>query len=161
MSILITGGGSGIGAGAARYFSELGAKVTICGRREVNLKQVSKEIGPNCFGIRGDVSIAKQRAKVLDSAVRHGNGLDVLINCAANMLRGSISDLKESISHKCGFWNDADWRIYTPLEEISRFYYLSWFCTHTTCIPRGFTICCYQGSTGSTYKCSSSGAWTI
>ena len=31
MSILITGGGSGIGAGAARYFSELGAKVTICG----------------------------------------------------------------------------------------------------------------------------------
>lgn len=25
MSILITGGGSGIGAGAARYFSELGA----------------------------------------------------------------------------------------------------------------------------------------
>ena len=95
MSILITGGGSGIGAGAARYFSELGAKVTICGRREENLMKVSKEIGPNCFGIRGDVSIAKQRAKVLDSAVRHGNGLDVLINCAANMLRGSISDLKE------------------------------------------------------------------
>ena len=51
MSILITGGGSGIGAGAARYFSELGAHVTICGRREVNLTQVSKEIGPNCLGI--------------------------------------------------------------------------------------------------------------
>ena len=47
MSILITGGGSGIGAGAARYFSELGAKVTICGRREANVMQVSKEIGPN------------------------------------------------------------------------------------------------------------------
>ena len=69
MSILITGGGSGIGAGAARYFSELGAKVTICGRREVNLMQVSKEIGPNCFGIRADVSIAKQRAKVVQDHV--------------------------------------------------------------------------------------------
>ena len=32
---------------------------------------------------------------MIDAAVRHGNGLDVLINCAANMLRGSISDLKE------------------------------------------------------------------
>ena len=95
MSILITGGGSGIGAGAARYFSELGAHVTICGRREVNLMQVSKEIGPNCLGIKGDVSIAKQREKVIDAAVKHGNGLDVLINCAANMLRGPISDLKE------------------------------------------------------------------
>ena len=49
MSILITGGGSGIGAGAARYFSELGAKVTICGRREVNLKQVSKVMKSKLF----------------------------------------------------------------------------------------------------------------
>ncbi|SVD49884.1 uncharacterized protein METZ01_LOCUS402738, partial [marine metagenome] len=83
MSILITGGGSGIGAGAARYFSELGAKVTICGRREANVMQVSKEIGPNCLGIKGDVTIAKQRKKVLDAAVRHGKGLDALINSAA------------------------------------------------------------------------------
>ncbi|RZO44935.1 MAG: SDR family oxidoreductase [Proteobacteria bacterium] len=96
MSILITGGGSGIGAGAARYFSELGAKVTICGRREANVMKVSKEIGPNCLGIKGDVTIAKHRKKVLDTAVTHGNGLDVLINCAADMLRGSISDLKEN-----------------------------------------------------------------
>ena len=34
MSILVTGGGSGIGLGTARYCIERGAKVTICGRRE-------------------------------------------------------------------------------------------------------------------------------
>jgi|TARA_B110000263_G_C15286410_1_gene501006 3-oxoacyl-[acyl-carrier protein] reductase len=95
MSILITGGGSGIGAGAARYFSEQGAKVTICGRREANVIQVSKEIGPNCLGIKGDVTIAKQREKVLEAALNHGKGLDTLINSAADMLRGPISDLKE------------------------------------------------------------------
>jgi len=95
MSILITGGGSGIGAGAARYFSKLGAKVTICGRREANVMQVSKEIGTNCLGIKGDVTIAKQRKIVLDAAVRHGKGLDALINGAADMLRGPISDLNE------------------------------------------------------------------
>ena len=33
MSILITGGGSGIGLGTAQYCVDRGAKVTICGRR--------------------------------------------------------------------------------------------------------------------------------
>ena len=43
-SILITGGGGGIGFGAARHFIERGARVTICGRREENGK------GPDALG---------------------------------------------------------------------------------------------------------------
>ncbi|GIR14870.1 MAG: hypothetical protein CM15mP25_6250 [Gammaproteobacteria bacterium] len=38
MSILVTGGGSGIGLGTARYCIERGAKVTICGRRKTRFK---------------------------------------------------------------------------------------------------------------------------
>ena len=34
MSVVITGGGSGIGEATARYLAAQGAKVTICGRRE-------------------------------------------------------------------------------------------------------------------------------
>ena len=45
MSILITGGGSGIGLGAAKYFLELGAKVTICGRRESKIKAATVVYG--------------------------------------------------------------------------------------------------------------------
>ena len=33
MSVLVTGGGSGLGEGIARHFCDLGAKVTISGRR--------------------------------------------------------------------------------------------------------------------------------
>ena len=36
-SVLITGGGSGLGAGTARYFAARGARVTICGRRRDKL----------------------------------------------------------------------------------------------------------------------------
>jgi NADP-dependent 3-hydroxy acid dehydrogenase YdfG len=46
-SILISGGGSGIGKGAAIYLASQGAKVTICGRRQEKLKAVSDQIGSN------------------------------------------------------------------------------------------------------------------
>ena len=40
-SILITGGGSGIGKGTAKYLAKKGSKVTICGRREEKLVERS------------------------------------------------------------------------------------------------------------------------
>lgn len=95
MSILITGGGSGIGAGAARYFAERGAKVTICGRQEGKVKSVADELGANCLGVKGDVTKEEEREHALQSALNHGKGLDALISNAGNMLRGPITDLKE------------------------------------------------------------------
>ena len=44
MSILVTGGGSGIGFGTARYCIERGAKVTICGRREDKIQAAAAEL---------------------------------------------------------------------------------------------------------------------
>ena len=47
MSILITGGGSGIGYGTARHCIERGARVTICGRRPDKIEAAADELGPN------------------------------------------------------------------------------------------------------------------
>ncbi|UWR15499.1 SDR family NAD(P)-dependent oxidoreductase [Sulfitobacter sp. M368] len=92
-SLLVTGGGSGIGAEVARYFAARGARVTITGRRAEKIEAVSQDIGPNCIGIAGDVTNADDRARMIEVAVAHGGGLQGLFNNAGNMLRGSICDL--------------------------------------------------------------------
>ena len=82
MSILITGGGSGLGAGMARRYTALGARVTICGRREEKISAVAESIGEACLAVRADITQAADRARLVEAAVAHGGGLDALINNA-------------------------------------------------------------------------------
>lgn len=96
MSILITGGGSGIGAGAALYFAERGARVTVTGRRADKLETVRAEIGEACCPVQGDVTLDDDRRRMLEAAEAHGGGLDALISCAGNMYRGPITDLSQT-----------------------------------------------------------------
>jgi 3-oxoacyl-[acyl-carrier protein] reductase len=95
MSILITGGGSGIGLGTARYCIERGAKVTICGRRADKVAAAVAELGTSCHGVTADITIAEDRQKLLEAAINHGGQLDALVNNAGNMYRGAISELDE------------------------------------------------------------------
>ena len=95
MSVLVTGGGSGIGEGIARHFARGGAKVTISGRRQENIDAVTDAIGPACRGVAGDVTSAKDRATMLNAAIEHGGKLDVLVNNAANMYRQPVDAYTE------------------------------------------------------------------
>lgn len=95
MGVLVTGGGSGIGAGIARYFAERGARVTICGRREAKLRDTADSIGPNCNWVAGDICSADDRGRMLDAAASWGGRLDLLVNNAANMLNAGITELDE------------------------------------------------------------------
>jgi 3-oxoacyl-[acyl-carrier protein] reductase len=94
-SVLITGGGSGIGAATAAYLAERGARVTISGRREAKVRQVAQAIGPACLAVTGDVTLAADRERMVAQAVAHGAGLDALVNNAGNMYRGELANLTE------------------------------------------------------------------
>jgi 3-oxoacyl-[acyl-carrier protein] reductase len=95
MSVLVTGGGSGIGEGIARHLCGLGARVTISGRRADRIEAVAASIGERCRAVAGDVTVGDHRAAMVDAAVDHGGRLDVLVNNAGNMYRGPLTELRE------------------------------------------------------------------
>lgn len=92
-SILITGGGSGLGEATARYLVRKGAKVTISGRRADKVRAIADDVG--CAWVSGDVTNATDRQTMIDAAIVHGGKLDALFNNAGNMLRGSVEHLNE------------------------------------------------------------------
>jgi NAD(P)-dependent dehydrogenase (short-subunit alcohol dehydrogenase family) len=88
-SILITGGGSGLGLAMAKTFAAHGAEVAIAGRRKERLEAAAQEIagaareGGEVALFPADVRNPEEAAKlVADAAVRFGK-LDGLVNNAA------------------------------------------------------------------------------
>jgi NAD(P)-dependent dehydrogenase (short-subunit alcohol dehydrogenase family) len=96
MSVLVTGGGSGIGEATARHFVGRGARVTISGRRREKIAAVAAELGTACLAVPGDVAVDADRREMVARAVEHGGGkLDALVSSAGNMYRGRVEELDE------------------------------------------------------------------
>ena len=83
--VLITGGTQGIGLGLAKAFMALGADVAVCGRSDGPLDAFTREF-PNALAIKADVTIAKERAQMLESVSNRFGRLDVLVNNAGRFV---------------------------------------------------------------------------
>jgi NAD(P)-dependent dehydrogenase (short-subunit alcohol dehydrogenase family) len=84
--ILVTGGGSGLGAAMARRFAELGAELVICGRRlellEQTAAQLRADLGARVSAIRCDIRDGAAIDAMMEAIWREAP-LDVLVNNAA------------------------------------------------------------------------------
>jgi NAD(P)-dependent dehydrogenase (short-subunit alcohol dehydrogenase family) len=84
--ILVTGGGSGLGAAMGRRFVELGAELIICGRRLELLQETAarmrSDLGAKVIAIRCDIRDGAGVDAMLDEIWREAP-LDVLVNNAA------------------------------------------------------------------------------
>lgn len=83
--VLITGGGTGIGASAAHDFHAAGAKIVINGRREHALSQTASQIdssGKTVAYVVGDIGQAETSRRMVATAVERFGGVDVLFNNA-------------------------------------------------------------------------------
>jgi NAD(P)-dependent dehydrogenase (short-subunit alcohol dehydrogenase family) len=83
--ILVTGGGSGLGAAMGRRFLELGAELVICGRRLELLEATAAEMRANGGKVRViscDIRDGAQVEAMMDTIWRDGP-IDVLVNNAA------------------------------------------------------------------------------
>ena len=84
--ILVTGGGSGLGAAMGRRFLALGAELIICGRRlellEATAAQMRDDFGGRVAAVRCDIRDGAAVEAMMDAIWRDAP-LDVLVNNAA------------------------------------------------------------------------------
>lgn len=86
-TIVVTGGGSGLGKAMTKYFLELGANVAISSRDLEKLKttaaELEKETGGTCLPIQCDVRHYDQVEALLAEVLKTFGKVDVLLNNAA------------------------------------------------------------------------------
>ena len=98
-TVIITGGGSGVGLECAKLLTAQNAKVLIVGRSAEKLETACHNIGGDITHLAGDVAQAETAERVMKKAISHfGAAPSILINNAGIIIRKTAEDT-----------TDADW----------------------------------------------------
>ena len=85
-SVLVTGGGRGLGAAICRELSRGGAWIAVADRDQATAQATAGAIeadGGRAIGVKADLAQDKQAREAIDAAVQAFGRLDVLVNNAA------------------------------------------------------------------------------
>ncbi len=96
--VLITGGGSGIGAGIVEAFARQGSDVTFIDVQDGDSEELAESSGARFK--RVDLVDIGKTARCIEALVDEGGPIDVLVNNAANDDRHKIDDVTEH------YWDD-------------------------------------------------------
>ncbi|MEU8927220.1 glucose 1-dehydrogenase [Kitasatospora sp. NPDC048545] len=99
-SVLVTGGGSGIGRAIALAFAEEGARVAVVGRSAAPLAgtvELIERAGGKAVALTGDVTNGDDAARLVRETVEQFGGLDVAVNNAGVLgAVGPVADIDEA-----------------------------------------------------------------
>ncbi|HHP7242368.1 MAG TPA: SDR family oxidoreductase [Cyclobacteriaceae bacterium] len=86
-TILITGGGTGLGKSMGEYFLELGSNIIICGRKQEVLNKTAEEwsskFNTDVLPVSCDVRKSEDVEKLISTGLSRHKTIDVLVNNAA------------------------------------------------------------------------------
>lgn len=95
-TVLVTGGGSGIGRSIAQAFLQNGANVIVTGRRKQKLEEtVSGYPAEKTLAISNDISRPDSAQKIVSEIIKKFGRLDVVIHNAGQLFTGELQDLPD------------------------------------------------------------------
>ncbi|QNT70468.1 bifunctional aldolase/short-chain dehydrogenase [Defluviicoccus vanus] len=103
--VVITGGGSGIGAATALAFRAEGAEVAVLDQGEAAAGKVARQVGG--ISVVCDVTDPEQVAAAFDRVVEAFGGVDIVVSNAGGAWQGRIGDVDNAIlrqSFELNFW---------------------------------------------------------
>jgi NAD(P)-dependent dehydrogenase (short-subunit alcohol dehydrogenase family) len=95
---IVTGGSRGLGRSIAHGFARAGGKVVVASRKPENCEAVVAEIaeaGGEALAVPTHVGRVEELERLVDTAVEHFGGIDILVNNAANPLGGMLDEVTE------------------------------------------------------------------
>jgi NAD(P)-dependent dehydrogenase (short-subunit alcohol dehydrogenase family) len=107
--VLITGAGRGIGKGIAIAMAEAGADIVVTslgGQTAESVAEDVRKLGRRGFGWAADATKVPPMQELRDKAFEALGGIDVLINCLGDAIRGSIAAMPGAEGHVL---DEAEW----------------------------------------------------
>jgi len=94
-SVLVTGGGSGIGFAISRQFLQCGAVVFICSRKAERIEEAVRDLSRfgQVYGRVLDIRLPEQVAEMADFIASKQGCLDILVNNAGGQFPGPAADI--------------------------------------------------------------------
>uniref|UniRef100_UPI00405643BF SDR family oxidoreductase n=1 Tax=Alistipes sp. TaxID=1872444 RepID=UPI00405643BF len=112
--VIVTGASSGIGEALAREFAARGAKVVLGARSLEKLQTITEEIkatGAEALCCACDVVKEEECKRLVETAVEHFGGVDVLICNAGLSMRAIFDEVELSVLHRLmdvNFWGTVN-----------------------------------------------------
>ena len=120
-TIIVTGGGSGLGRCTAHELKALGARLALVGRTQAKLDQVKEELGdPETFTFAADLRDEAQVKAAIAGVLAWGGRIDGLVNNAGGQFPAQLKDIS------LNGWNAVVANNMTATFLVSKAVYLGW-----------------------------------